>query len=133
MFTPAQVNTIARRAHHAIEGKGEGHTVYAMGSEYNPQRYVVGGLVPSAMLPIGTPVSAIRAAIVRMLARDKGGVAETLGYWEDGGTLYLDLGTTWTLEHNALKVASQRGELAIYDRETGECIRVSDTPGMHVA
>lgn len=124
MFTPAQIDTIARRAHHAIEGKGEGHTVYrqdrAMG------RYIVGGIGRTPMLAVGSPVATIRAAIHGMIATLPGGaVMETLGYWEDGGTVYVDFGDTWTSRRRALKVAADRGELAIYDRETGECITVA--------
>lgn len=128
MFTPAQINTIARRAHHAIEGKGEGHTVYrqdrAMG------RYIVGGIGRTPMLATGTPVASIRQAIHGMIATLRAeAVVETLGYWEDGGTVYVDLGDTWTSRARALQVAARRGELAIYDREAGECITV---PAAHV-
>ena len=77
MFTPAQINTIARRAHHAVEGKSEGHTVYrqdrAMG------RYIVGGIGRTPMLATGTPVATIRAAIHGMIATLSGGGTVALG------------------------------------------------------
>lgn len=120
MFTPSQINTIARRAHHAIEGKGEGHTVYV--SKVTARRYIVGGYRPSAMLPVGAPVRVIREAVERMCRNVND--AETLGYWEDDGTLYLDLGNTFYSLEIALEAAARRGELAIYDREAGECITV---------
>lgn len=125
MFTPAQIQSIARRAHHATEGKREGHTVYA--SKSTARRYIVGGYRPSAMVPVGAPVAVVRAAVGRMTR--SAGEAETLGYREDDGTLYLDLGNTFSSLSMALHVAERRGELAIYDREMNAALTVEGARG----
>lgn len=119
MFTNQQIASVARAASLAVEGSGSGHTEHrkdrAMG------RYIVGGLTPAATFPIGEARPVIREAIRRMLDSRVGGV-ETLGYWEDNGAVYVDLGDTWTSRARAINMARARGELAIFDRETGECI-----------
>lgn len=122
MFTPSQVSLIARHASDAGEGSGTGHTVYA--SNVMRRRYVVGGVAPALVFPIGEARHTIRAAVRRMLAQ---GVehAQTLGMWEDAGSVYVDAGDMWYLLEHALEVARARGELAIYDREAGECIPVN--------
>ena len=121
-FTAAQTARIARRAAALTEGSGGGHTEYradrAMG------RYIVGGMAPAVILPVGAPGGVIRDAVRRMVGRHASLPAETLGVWEDNGALYFDLGDTWTSRARALDAARVRGELASYDRETGECIRV---------
>lgn len=122
MFTPAQIVNIARRASLALPDSGTGHTVYT--ARQAAGRYIVGGLAPAAILPTGVHPSTYRAAIARMIERYDGNLPETLGFWEDNGAIYLDLGETYTLERYALQAARERGELAIYDRETGECITV---------
>lgn len=121
-FTDAQQSTIARLAHSAEEGSGSGHTVYA--ADAKSRRYVVGGYRPSLMFPIGTARPVIRAAIRRLM--HDAAQAETLGYWEDRGTVYVDLGNTFNSLHMALHVAARRCELAIYDTQTGECIPVQE-------
>ncbi|AHL18528.1 hypothetical protein ISF9_058 [Microbacterium phage vB_MoxS-ISF9] len=118
MFSTSDIYALARKAASAVEGEGAGHTIYARGSE--ARRYVVGGYTPSVLLPVGTPVGVVRRAIRRMVGAHGARFAETLGYWEDSGTVYLDLGTTYHDEVSALSVARTRGELAIYDREAGE-------------
>lgn len=120
MFSTSDTYSLARKAASALEGDGSGHTVYARDAE--ARRYVVGGYTPSTLLPIGTPVGVVRGAIRRMVGASGARFAETLGYWEDNGTVYLDLGTTYNDEVSALSVARTRGELAIYDRQTGEVI-----------
>lgn len=122
MFSTSDIHALARKASAAAEGEGAGHTVYS--PECAPRRYVVGGYTPSSLLPVGTPVGVVRAAIRRMVGASGARFAETLGFWEDNGTVYLDLGTTYNDEVSALSVARTRGELAIYDRQTGECIPV---------
>lgn len=123
MFSTSDIYALARKAASAVEGEGAGHTIYARGTE--ARRYVVGGYTPSVLLPVGTPVGVVRRAIRRMVGAHGARFSETLGYWEDNGTVYLDLGTTYHDEVSALSVARTRGELAIYDRETGECITLS--------
>ena len=123
MFSTSDVYALARKAASAVEGDGTGHTVYS--PECAPRRYVVGGYTPSVLLPVGAPVGVVRRAIRRMVGAHGARFSETLGYWEDNGTVYLDLGTTYHDEVSALSVARTRGELAIYDRETGECIVLS--------
>jgi hypothetical protein len=50
---------------------------------------------------------------------------DTVGAWIDGGTLYLDPGNLRADLGDAIVLAKQRGELAIYDIEAGECIDTS--------
>lgn len=120
MFTAPLIARLARHAHKLTEGSGGGHTEYP--DVRTARRYVVGGCRPSLMFPIGTPAGVIRAAVQRMVE----GVtdAETLGCWEDQGTVYVDLGNTFDGVNMALYAAQRRGELAIFDRGTGECITV---------
>lgn len=122
MFTNTAIARLARRASALVEGEGQGHTEYrqdrAMG------RYVVGGMAPALILPVGTPTGVIRAAVRRMLAVAPVDV-ETLGCWEDKGSVYIDLGDTWTGRARALTAGGLRSELAVYDREAGEVISVN--------
>lgn len=124
-FTAAQTARLARHAATLAEGSGGGHTEYradrAMG------RYVVGGVAPALILPVGTPVGVIREAVRRMAQSGAALTAETLGVWEDNGALYFDLGDTWTTRPMALGMGRMRGEKAIYDREAGECVPVLAT------
>lgn len=110
MFTSDQIDAVAIAAI-----KGEGHTEFN-GPEKYAGRYVVGGLATDTF-PAGFPN--VRQ-IVADLARNA--TAETLGCWENNGIVYIDLGDTWTHLSAALQVASQRGELAIWDRLTGTAI-----------
>lgn len=121
-FTNDQVRTVAKHAANATEGGGAGYTAYAKGS--TPRRYVVGGYARSLMLPVGQDSAVTRAAIHRMVGSTVEG-AETLGVWEDRGAVYVDLGTTYYSLDLALEEAAQRGELAVYDRQEGVCIRVN--------
>lgn len=123
-FSDSAIARLARLASAAVEGSGSGHTEYrkdrAMG------RYIVGGVVPARIFPIGTARPVIRAAVRRMLGNPAGHsrMADTLGYWEDAGSIYVDLGDTWGDLGIALDIARSRRELAIFDRLTGECITV---------
>lgn len=131
MLTDAAIARLARLASAAVEGSGSGHTEYAHAD--SRRRYVVGGVVPARIFPIGTARAVIREAVRRMMGAPMAPLAQTLGYWEDNGSVYVDMGDTWHSLKAALSMARVRGELAIYDRETGECILVSDTPGIHTA
>lgn len=122
MFTLAHTNTIAHAVANATEGLGEGRTVYVKGIA--PRRYIVGGYLPSLIFPIGAAVGHVRKR-VRAWVGDSARRAETLGMWEDKGTVYVDLGTMYYSLDVALEVARDRGELAIYDREEGVCIPVN--------
>ena len=122
MFTPEGVRTLARRAASAVEGQGTGHAVYSLGATKG--RYVVGGLA-TRIYPVGEAVGAMRKGMRAMADSYAGATADTMGYWEDGGAVYVDLGDTYDGVGMALAVAESRGELAIYDRKTGECITLS--------
>lgn len=111
MFTPAQITRIAKSAHSLAEGSGGGDTVVR--SDRAMGRYVVGGIA-TRLFPTGTPVAVLRGAIRAMLASAPDGV-ETVGCWEDDGTVYLDLGDTFTSESRAIFTGRERGELAIFD------------------
>lgn len=123
MFTPSQVALLARHVSDAVEGSGSGHTVYA--PNVMRRRYIVGGVTPALVFPIGGSRHAIRAGIRRMLGATLAPLAHTIGMWEHEGAVYVDLGDTWHSLKAALSMARIRGEKAIYDRETGECIYLS--------
>lgn len=123
MFTPSQIALVARNASAVEEGTGGGMTAYA--SNVMRRRYIVGGVTNALVFPIGESRHAIRSGIRRMLDTPYGWGADvpaTLGMWEDDGSVYVDLGDMWHSLDVALGVAARRGELAIYDRETGKCI-----------
>lgn len=122
MFTRSQLANVARHAHALEQGQGQGYTQYAT---YAPRgRYVVGGLLPSRLYPIREAVPAIKADALKDSRTPLGMAAHTLGCWEDDGTVYVDFGTTTDDREHALCMAVDRGELAIYDTVTGECITV---------
>lgn len=122
MFTLANTNTIAKAVASAVEGEGAGHTVYVKG--LMPRRYVVGGYKPSLLFPVGAAVGHVRER-VRAWVGDSAREAETLGMWEHDGTVHVDLGNTFASLTVAMHAARRRGELAVYDRETGECLMVN--------
>lgn len=123
MFTRTDVAMIARLASLAVEGQGQGATVYAQGVE--PKRYIVGGYAPAQMYPIGEGRGHMRTRIWDAVHTPASEGAHTLGYWEDDGTVYVDLGDTWDGIGLALAVAETRGELAIYDRKERRVITLS--------
>lgn len=114
MFTRTDVATIARLASQAVEGEGTGHTVYAQG--ISPRRYIVGGYAPAQLYPTGAASGHMRTRIWDMAHTNAAQGAHTLGYWEDEGTVYVDLGDAWDSLGMALAVARKRGEKAVYDR-----------------
>lgn len=124
MFTRTDVATIARKAAQAEEGKGQGHTVYAQG--ITPKRYVVGGYAPAQLYPVGAATAHMRVRIWDAVHAPAAEGAHTLGYWEDEGTVYVDLGDTWDGLGTAIAVAQARGELAIYDRREGRVITLGN-------
>lgn len=123
MFTRTDIATVSRLASRAVEGEGSGHTVYA--PNVMRRRYVVGGYAPTLIYPIGTAPAHMRVRIWDAVHADVAQGATTLGYWEDNGTVYVDMGDMYYSRDIALIVARERGELAIHDRETGECISVN--------
>ena len=74
-------------------------------------RYVVGGL-KTVTAKIGDALNQAEAIAERL---GESGAAQTLGSWANDGTIYYDLGDTWDNEADAMRVARQRGELAIWD------------------
>lgn len=74
-------------------------------------RYVVGGL-KTVTAKIGDALNQAEAIAERL---GESGAAQTLGSWENDGTIYYDLGDTWDSETDAMRVAKERGELAIWD------------------
>lgn len=121
MFTRTDVARIARLASLAVEGSGTGATAY---DEHAMRgRYVVGGYAPAQLYPIGEGRGHMRTRIWDWVQAHP--EAHTLGYWEHEGTVYVDLGTMTPGLEYALQLARTRGELAIFDRHTGECIPVN--------
>ncbi|QDK03248.1 hypothetical protein SEA_ROMAN_122 [Microbacterium phage Roman] len=125
MFTNAHISRLARHASALIEGGGKGHTEYVHAD--SKRRYVVGGVVPALIFPIGTARPVIRAAVRRMIdaAQADSMAWDTIGCWEDNGAVYVDLGDTWSTLGPAHYMGRTRGELAIYDTVTGECVPVA--------
>lgn len=122
MLTDAQIARLARHASKAVADSGSGHTEYAHSD--SRRRYVVGGVVPARIFPVGTAPAVIREAVRRMV-RDAAAASmayDTVGYWEDDGAVYVDLGDTWDGVGMAIAVAQTRRELAIYDRNERKCI-----------
>ena len=74
-------------------------------------RYVVGGL-KTVTAKIGDALNQAEAIAERL---GESGAAQTLGSWAHDGTVYYDLGDTWDSEADAMRVARDRGELAIWD------------------
>ena len=74
-------------------------------------RYVVGGL-KTVTAKIGDALNQAEAIAERL---GESGAAQTLGSWAHDGTVYYDLGDTWDSEADAMRVARERGELAIWD------------------
>lgn len=74
-------------------------------------RYVVGGL-KTVTAKMGDALNQAEAIAERL---GESGAAQTLGSWENDGTIYYDLGDTWDNVSDAMRVARERGELAIWD------------------
>ena len=77
-------------------------------------RYVVGGL-KTVTAKIGDALNQAESIAERL---GESGAAQTLGSWENDGTIYFDYGDTWDSEADAMRVARERGELAIWDSWT---------------
>lgn len=74
-------------------------------------RYVVGGL-KTVTAKVGDALNQAEAIAERL---GESGAAQTLGSWANDGTIYYDLGDTWDNQADAMRVARERGELAIWD------------------
>lgn len=74
-------------------------------------RFVVGGL-KTVTAKIGDALNQAESIAERL---GESGAAQTLGSWANDGTIYYDLGDTWDSEADAMRVAKERGELAIWD------------------
>ena len=74
-------------------------------------RFVVGGL-KTVTAKIGDALTQAETIAERL---GESGAAQTLGSWANDGTIYFDLGDTWDNEADAMRVARERGELAIWD------------------
>lgn len=77
-------------------------------------RYVVGGL-KTVTAKIGDALNQAETIAERL---GESGAAQTLGSWENDGTIYYDLGDTWDSMADAIRVARRRGALAIWDSWT---------------
>ena len=113
-----------QKADMMIAGGRNMFTAYK-GNPDHAGRYIVGGL-SAAELPADASFATILSAVNALAISDASRDAETLGAWIDKGTLYLDLGDTWTALPAAMQAAQYRGELAIWDRVEGTEIRVED-------
>lgn len=127
MFQPTEINALARTAHALVEGGGQGATIHALDTRM--ECYVIGG-VATRLYPVGEAVARLRADMHALAGAYVGIVADTMGVWEDAGTVYLDLGTTADSLSHALAVAKGRGEMAIYDTEGGRALRLTGAYGI---
>ena len=126
-YTEEQLNRLATMA---IDATESGHTEYSFDDPTVAARYIVGGiatLVIPARLAYYEPARNRRVVTEWLHGNTH---AETLGYWIDAetGDIYLDAGDTYGYEGQALSVARQRGELAIWDRVENREIRVDTAP-----
>lgn len=70
--------------------------------------------MPSITLPADASSQAIADAVDALLPSAVG-TGGGFGWWEESGTLWLDVVTFHASRHVALDVARERGEIAIYD------------------
>ena len=121
-FSDMQVFSIA----HAAYTRREGATEFAFNRPDRAARYIVGGIA-TKVIPHDTAgyASAVLTAAIDLAS--EGFMPETIGVWHDDGLAYIDLGDTYSSLDLALNIAQQRGELAIWDRETNSEIRVDNT------
>lgn len=81
--------------------------------------YYVGGLVPTAIVPVAGGVAFLAKSLARF-ARQHAAVLTTgqdvyLGTWVNEGNVYIDA-TEWAADRDrALELGRERGELAIWD------------------
>lgn len=122
MFEQSAIARLARLASDATEGSASGSTVYAIGAVR--YRYVVGGL-STRIYPVGESRAALRKGMHAMLRGYGGAIASTLGYWEEEGSVYVDLGDMHANLNDALRIAESRGELAIFDTWTRDVTYVT--------
>lgn len=115
MFESSAVARLARLASSATQGSASGSTIYAVGAVR--KRYVVGGLA-TRIYPVGESRVRLRNGMRAMLSGYAGATASTLGYWEEEGTVYVDMGDMHADLDDALRIAESRGELAIFDTWT---------------
>lgn len=108
---------------HAGYTRTDGHTEYAFNSPDRAARYIVGGIRTVTVAHDDAMYAGECLNAVFDLSIDSQG-AESLGVWHDNGSAYFDLGDTYSRLDLALDIARQRGELAIWDRETETAITV---------
>lgn len=85
-------------------------------------RYVVGGVVPSWVLPAHFSPAQRLASVLAFVERYN---QDNYGYWKDErGRYWLDVVSFFEDRDDALIAASNRGELAIYDRDEDTEVRV---------
>ena len=79
-------------------------------------RYVVGGVVPTVIIPVDKVTeSRVREAVAMVSAAADS--ADAIGFWVHEGTVYFDACNIVPDESGALMIAAGRGELAVWDME----------------
>lgn len=87
--------------------------------------WAVGGSLPGQTIPLQEAAAPGPAGIDGAVARLQLDGASYIGTWLDEGTVYIDAIDLIEDTDEAIKVASERGELAIYNLATGQTIRLT--------
>lgn len=107
-----------------------GTTLHLMSGEYDryTDGYYVGGLVKGETFPLaGSYAADYTIAAINIISRIPVGAGEThIGSWLDRetGTVWIDASEHYADRTEALRVAVDRGELAIWDIAANEEVRV---------
>ena len=81
-------------------------------------RYVIGGVL-THVEPVDTFTPEVVQGFSLLHARGR-----SFGTWVDGVNVYLDVVTFTDDEDEALRIARERGERAVYDSATGQSLAV---------
>ncbi|WP_029090044.1 hypothetical protein [Brevibacterium album] len=98
--------------------------------------YVVGGLVPSIVLAepdqwLPDVQDAVARILSDLIVTETVAAAQAVGVWRDSdtGLVYVDASSIIADREDALAVARERGELAVWDRVNGREIRTGVREG----
>lgn len=130
---PTPMQRVFGKVWPAITNNSEGGTVPVSGGDVPRYGYMVGGGAPELtvnMGPLNDPNQRLRR-YERIVDWVRGAVTDypdaSVGWWKDTetGLYHLDVAEWYESEEQALTVAAERGEKAIWDLGNGEKIRLS--------